>query len=115
MPVPKWLLIAINEYRILTSGIRRIRLCFPFLVIGALAGFVFFIAPAIVNLFPSYKIVAFLLSQVAVVIIQVMLFFFFFVFLTLPITYTLKDIKTEQQWIFYMVCLAADKHLLHSS
>lgn len=112
MSVPKWLLIATNEYRILTSGVRRIRLYFPFLVIGALAGFVFFIAPAIVTLFPPYKIVAFLLSQVAVAMMHVMLFFFFFVFITLPITYTLKDIKTEQQWILLKAPIKAGDLLL---
>ncbi|KYK37424.1 MAG: hypothetical protein HXS46_15295 [Theionarchaea archaeon] len=99
MPAPKWFLIAKNQYRIYTSSVREIRPYFPFLVIGALAVFVFFIAPLIVNAFVD-ELVAFFLSQVAVVVVQVMLFMLFFLFVTLPITYALRDIKTEQQWLF---------------
>lgn len=108
---PKWFLIARNEYRILTSGIREIRPYFPFLVIAALAGFVFYIAPAIINAFLD-ELLAFLLSQVAVVMIQVMLFMFFFIFVSLPISYTLRDIKTEQQWIFSSAPIKASDILL---
>ncbi len=108
---PKWFLIAKNEYRILTSSIREIRPYFPFLVIAALAGFVFYVAPLIVTAFLD-QLRAFLLSQVAVVVMQVMLFMFFFVFITLPISYTLRDIKAEQQWIFCSAPIKASDILL---
>lgn len=96
---PKWFLIAKNEYLILTSSIREIRPYFPFLVIGGLAGFVFYVAPKIVNSFVN-EVVTLLLSQVAVVMVQVLLFTFFLLFITFPISYTLRDIRAEQQWLF---------------
>ena len=65
MPVPKWLVVARNEYRIATSKIRRIRPYLPYLVIGLLAVYVAFIAPAIVSLFIN-DFLALILSQVAV-------------------------------------------------
>ncbi|MBU7018951.1 MAG: hypothetical protein HXS44_15690 [Theionarchaea archaeon] len=108
---PKWFLIAKNEYFILTSGIREIRSYFPLLVIGALAGFIFYIAPKIVDLFLD-ELLAFLLSQVAVVLMQVMLFMFFFIFITLPISYTLRDIRAEQQWLFLSAPIKASDLLL---
>ena len=51
MPVPKWLVVARNEYRIHTSRIRKMRPYFPYLVMGLLAVYVAFIAPAVVGLF----------------------------------------------------------------
>ena len=108
---PKWFLIAKNEYFILTSSIREIRLYFPLLVIGALAGFIFYIAPKIIGLFLD-ELLAFLLSQVAVVLMQVMLFMFFFIFITLPISYTLRDIRAEQQWLFLSAPIKASDLLL---
>lgn len=50
MPTPKWLVVARNEYRVHTGRIRRIRPYFPYLVIGLLAIYVMFIAPAVVSL-----------------------------------------------------------------
>lgn len=96
---PKWFLIAKNQYLIYTSSFRKWRPIFPFLVILALAVFIGYIAPKIVNLLFD-EVIAFFLSQIAVVALQIMLFTFFFVFVTLPITYALRDIKTEQQWLF---------------
>ncbi|KYK31689.1 MAG: hypothetical protein HXS48_18445 [Theionarchaea archaeon] len=111
MSAPKWFMIARNEYRIRTSSIRGIRPFFPFLVIGALAVFVLFIAPLIVNLLID-ELIAFFLSQIAVAMVQAMLFMFFFVFITLPITYTLRDIKTEQQGIFLSAPIKSSDLLL---
>jgi len=99
MQAPKWFIITRNEYRIRTSSIRAIRRYFPFLVIGALAIYVVFIAPAIVKLFLD-DLIAFFLSQVAAVLIRFILFIFFFMFITFPISFTLKDVKTAQQEIF---------------
>ncbi len=96
---PKWFTITRNEYRIRTSSIRQIRPYFPFLVIGALAIYVGFIAPAIVDYFLN-GLVAFLLSQVAGILVRFILFIFFFTFITFPISYTLRDVKTAQQEIF---------------
>jgi hypothetical protein len=79
--LPKWFLIAKNQYLIYTSSFRKIRLLFPFLVVGALAAFVWFIAPAIVEYLLSVigvdEFVGFFLSQVAVVALQILLFTFF--------------------------------------
>jgi hypothetical protein len=108
---PKWFLIAKNEYLILTSGIREIRSYFPLLVIGALAGFIFYIAPKIIDLVLD-SLLAFLLSQAAVALMQIMLFMFFFIFITLPISYTLRDIRAEQQWLFLSAPIKASDLLL---
>ncbi|KYK37471.1 MAG: hypothetical protein AYK18_18350 [Theionarchaea archaeon DG-70] len=111
MSAPKWFLIAENQYRIYTSSIREIRPYFPFLVIGALAVFVFFIAPLIVDIFVD-ELTAFFLSQVAVVVVQILLFMLFFLFITFPITFALGDIKTEQQWLFISAPIKASDILL---
>jgi len=97
--VPKWLVVARNEYRIRTSRIRKIRPYFPYLVIGLLAVYVAFIAPAFVSLFID-DLLAFFLSQAAVAMVQIILFMIFFYFIILPITYTLREVQTGQLEIF---------------
>jgi len=97
--VPKWLVVARNEYRIRISRIRKIRPYFPYLVIGLLAVYVAFIAPRIVSLFID-DLLAFFLSQAAVAMVQIILFMIFFYFVILPITYTLKEVQTSQLEIF---------------
>ena len=99
MPTPKWLVIARNEYRIHTSRIRKIRPVFPYATIVLLAIYVAFIAPAFVNLFVD-ELLAFILSQVAVPLVQIILFMIFFYFLILPITNTLKEVQSGQLEIF---------------
>jgi len=99
VPVPKWLVVARNEYRIRTSMIRNIRPYFPYLVIGVLAIFVVFIAPSIVSLFID-DFLAFIISQVAVAMVQIILFMIFFYFIILPMAYTLKEVQTGQLEIF---------------
>ena len=99
MSAPKWLVVARNEYRIRTSRIRKIRPYFPYLVIGLLAVYVAFIAPAVVNLFID-DFLAFILSQVAVAMMQIILFMIFFYFIIIPITSTLKEVQTAQLEIF---------------
>ncbi|UCF44959.1 MAG: hypothetical protein JSW44_04145 [Candidatus Bathyarchaeota archaeon] len=99
MATPKWLVVARNEYRIRTSRIREIRPYFPYLAIGLLAVYVVFIAPGIVSLFMD-DFLAFILSQVAVALVQIILFMIFFYFIILPITYTLKEVQTSQLEIF---------------
>ncbi len=99
MPTPKWLVVARNEYRIRTSSIRKIRPYFPILVIGLLAVYVAFIAPAVVSLFID-DFLAFFLSQAAVAMVQITLFMIFFYFIIIPITNTLKEVQTGQLEIF---------------
>jgi len=97
--VPKWLVVARNEYRIHTSRIRRIRPYFPYLVIGLLAVYVAFIAPSFVSLFID-DFLTFFLSKAAVAMVQIILFMIFFYFIILPITYTLREVQTGQLEIF---------------
>ena len=97
--MPKWLVVARNEYRIRINRIRKIRPYFPYLVIGLLAVYVAFIAPRIVSLFID-DFLAFFLSQVAVAMVPVIMFMIFFYFIILPITYTLKEVETSQLEIF---------------
>ncbi len=97
--MPKWLVVAKNEYRITTSRIRKIRPYFPILVIGLLAVYVAFIAPAIVSPFID-DILAFFITLAAVPMVQILLFTIFFYFIILPITQTLKEIQTAQLEIF---------------
>jgi len=97
--VPKWLVVAKNKYRITTSRIRKIRPYFPYLVIGLLAVYVVFIAPAFVSLFID-DFLAFILSQAAVAMMQIILFMIFVYFLIIPITDTLREEQTGQLEIF---------------
>jgi len=103
VPVPKWLVVARNEYRIHLSRIRKIRPYFPYLAIGLLAVYVAFIAPSFVSLFigdffslfPPQAALAMIVA-----VMQIMLFTIFFYFIILPITYTLKEVQTGQLEIF---------------
>jgi hypothetical protein len=74
VPVPKWLVIAKNEYRITTSSIRGIRPYFPYLVIGLLAVYVVFIAPALIGLFID-DFLSFIITQAAIPIVHVLFLF----------------------------------------
>jgi len=97
--VPKWLVVARNEYRIYTSSIRKIRKYFPFLAIGLLAVYVLFVAPAVVGFFIDDFLV-FIISVAAVPMVQIILFMFFFYLMLFPISDTLREVKTEQLEIF---------------
>jgi len=99
VPTPKWLVVARNEYRTRINSIRPIRPFFPYLIIGLLAVYVAFIAPAVVNLFVD-EVVAFFLSQVALAIVPILMFMIFFYLIILPITYTLQGIQAGQVEIF---------------
>ena len=99
MPTPKWLVVARNEYRIRTSKIRKIRRYFPILVIGLLAVYVAFIAPAVVNLFID-DFQRLILSQAAEAMVPILLFMIFIYFIMIPITETLREEQTGQLEIF---------------
>jgi hypothetical protein len=91
--------IARNEYRIRTSRIRKIRPYFPFLVVGLLAVYVAFIAPALVSFFID-DFLLLLLSEGAVATVQIILFMIFVYFIMLPIMDTLREEQTGQLEIF---------------
>ena len=99
MPIPKWLMIARNEYRIITSRIRKIRPYFPYFVMGLLAVYVAFIAPAFINLFID-DFLAFILSQAAIAMMQIIQFTIFIYFLIIPISDTLRQEQTGELEIF---------------
>ncbi len=99
MNQPKWLVIAKNEYRIRTSKIRKIRSFFPLLVTGALATYIFVLAPAFVNLFID-DFLSLLLSQVAVTMMQILLFLIFIYLILIPISDTLREEQTRHLEIF---------------
>jgi hypothetical protein len=99
LTIPKWYIVAKNEYRIHTSRIRKIRPYFVFLVVGILALHVTFIAPAFVSLFVD-DFVAILLSQTAIAMVQLLLFTVFFYFMIIPITNTLREDQTGALEIF---------------
>ncbi len=95
MPVPKWLVVAKNQYRITTSGIRGIRRYFPYLVIGLLAVYVAFIAPTVIGLFID-DFLAFIITYAAIPMVQIILFMFFFYLILFPISDTLREAQTSQ-------------------
>lgn len=99
LPEPKWLIVAKYQYRITTSGIRRIRPYFPYLVIAFLAVYVAFLAPAIVALFVN-DFLAFIITQAAIPMVQIILFMFFFYMMLFPISDTLREMQTNQLEIF---------------
>jgi hypothetical protein len=99
VPAPKWLTVAKYQYRITTSGIRRIRPYFPYLAIAFLAAYVTFVAPAIVALFVN-DFLTFITTQAAIPMVQIILFMFFFYLMLFPISDTLREMKTSQLEIF---------------
>ncbi len=95
MPIPKWLVIAKNQYLISTSSIRKIRRYFPYLLIAGLTLYVIYLAPNLASLFIDEAIDV-LLSQVAVALIQIILFTIFIYFLIFPISYALREVQAGQ-------------------
>ncbi|MFX0014453.1 MAG: hypothetical protein ACFFB2_08955 [Promethearchaeota archaeon] len=95
----RWLPIAKTEYRVTTSRIREIRPYLPYILIGGLAIYTFFIAPYIIDMFVD-ELHELLLSAVAVALIDVFFFVFFVMFASFPIASTLQDIKTEHIEIY---------------
>ncbi len=101
MPVPKWLVIARNEYRIRTSSIRKLRPYLLYVVAVLLGLFVVFAAPALISpVFEFFDVPAFLISIPALAFMQIVIFMFFFYFLLIPISNTLKDVQTAEYEIF---------------
>ncbi len=65
MPSPKWLVIARNEYRVITSRIRNLRPVLPILFVTSIVAYTFIVAPMIVDHYVG-DATALILSQVAV-------------------------------------------------
>lgn len=99
LPNFSWLSIAKTEYRVTTSRIREIRPYLPYILIGGLAIYTFFIAPSIIDAFVD-ELHELLLSAVAVALINVLFFVFFVMFASMPVASTLQDIKTEHLEIY---------------
>jgi hypothetical protein len=97
--MPKWFVIARNEYRIITSSVRKIRAMLPILLIVIFAVLILTFIPRIVEMFVD-EIEAFFFSIIAVVVIQIILFILFFYFLTFPISLALRDVKSDQNEVF---------------
>ena len=95
MSMPKWLAVARNEYRVQTCRVRRFRRDLPVLLVAVLALHVAYIAPAIVGL-ASPQILSALLSQAALAMVQVIMFTVFVYFLIIPLTETLRDIRSGE-------------------
>jgi len=91
--------VARNEYRLHTSSIRKIRPYFLYLIIGLMAVYVGFIAPAVVSPFID-DVLAFIITQAAVPMVQIILFMFFFVLMVSPISETLREVQTGRLEIF---------------
>jgi len=98
MPMPKWLTVAKNEYRVRTSRIRSIRRYFPYVAIGFLAVYVVIVAPAIVDLFID-DFLAFILSQAAVALVEIILFMLFVYIMIFPISETLRETEASRREI----------------
>ncbi len=92
-------MIAKNEYRVITSGIRQLRRYFPYLVVALLAIYVLFVAPLVAGFFID-DLLAFIISVAAVPVIQIILLTFFFYLILFPISDTLREVKTGQIEIF---------------
>jgi len=99
VPIPKWLVVARNEYRIRINNIRKIRPYFPYLVTGLLVVYVVFLAPTFVSLFVD-DLLAFFLSQIALAMVPIFMLMIFFYLIMLPITYTLQGMQAGQVEIF---------------
>ncbi|MFQ6065492.1 MAG: hypothetical protein ACE5L6_08460 [Candidatus Bathyarchaeia archaeon] len=88
-------MIARNRYRTATSSIRSLRPYFLPLVIGLLAVYIAFVAPAVVApLIDDFT--AFIITRAAVPIVQIILFMFFFYLILIPVTDTLREVQTSQ-------------------
>lgn len=90
---PKWLAVARNEYRTHTARVRWLRPYIPYLTIGLLLAHLLFIAPAVVALFVD-EAMSLLLSRTAVATVQITFLTTFFLFMIMPMTETLREVRT---------------------
>lgn len=111
MLAPKWFIVARNEYRVRTSSIRQIRSYLPYMIIGLLALYVFYLAPKLVGLIEN-ELLELFLSQIAAALVKAMFVMFFFMFIMFPLSYTLKDVQTQQQQIYLSAPIKSSHVLL---
>jgi hypothetical protein len=90
MPASKWLVVARNEYRVNTSRVRRLRPFLPIIFVVAIAGYVFFVAPSIVDRYVG-EYAAEILSRVAVSQMRIILATFFIYSIMIPIQTSLRQ------------------------
>ncbi len=91
----KWLLLAVNEYKVNTARIRSMRRYLPFLVVLLLMIHILVIAPAAVGSVLD-DAASLLLSRTAVAGIQVALFTIFSLFLIMPVATFLREADTAR-------------------
>jgi len=107
----EWIPFARNEYRLITSSIRSIRSYLPYLLTGSVFIFIFFLAPNLVNTFLD-DFHAFILSQVALVLVQYIQLMIFFLFVGLPIASTIQDMKSNQLELIFSAPIKPSNLLL---
>jgi hypothetical protein len=90
MPAPKWLVVARNEYRVNTGRVRKLRPLLPILFVAAIAVYVFFIAPKIVDRYIG-DYAAQILSQVAFAQMRIILATIFIYSIMIPIQTSLRQ------------------------
>ena len=97
-PSPSWYVIAKNEWRLRTSGVRGARRALLPLIVVFMILYVGWIAPALVASFvPAFP--AFLLSKVALATMELFLLTIFCYFLVIPFSNALRDIRLRDQEI----------------
>jgi hypothetical protein len=109
--MPKWYIIAKNEYRMITSSIPKLRIYLPVLAVIVIAILIGYGLPLLINRFVD-EVIAFFVSVAAVAIIQIVLFMLFFYFLTFPISLALRDVQADQNEIFLSAPIKASDVLL---
>ncbi len=88
----QWWAIAKADYRMTTSRFRQYRPFLPYLLIGGLLFWIFYLGPSLAESLLS-EMETYLFSIVAVVLVQSVLFFFFLMFFLLPMMSILQDIR----------------------
>lgn len=111
MNLPKWFVIAKNEYRLMTSGSLLLRRTLPYLLVALLLLFVFILGPALFDLIKSDWLVL-ILSQAALSSIAIILLTLFFYFMVIPITNTLKEEQASELEIFLAAPVKPEEVLL---
>lgn len=105
------MIIAKNEYRLMTSGSALLRRYLPLLVIVLTLVFIFVLAPAFFDLVKNDFLVL-MLSNAALSFWAILLLTFFFYFMIIPITSTLKEEQASELEIFLAAPVRPEQVLL---
>jgi len=95
----KWMVIARNEYHLMTSGFPSMRRALPLLVVGAALFFLLVVTPWFIRLIENDFLVL-IVSQAAVATVAILLLTFFFYSMVIPIINTLRDERASELEIF---------------